>query len=117
MKRIERLYCRNERAVIQARLLPGRETVALVAVGAILVASIHLKFIDDPLTLDYEGPSHIPCSATFRRGDEMGHFQHGSTIIVLTSDRCDLHPNIREGQRIRMGEPLLRRSFLETGPE
>ena len=43
-----------------------------------------------------------------RKGQEMGWFQHGSTIIVLVPKGLSLHESVREGQRIRMGEPLLR---------
>ena len=44
LQRIERLFCRNERAVIHARLARQGHRVALVPVAAILVASIRLHF-------------------------------------------------------------------------
>ena len=37
----------------------------------------------------------------------MGYFQHGSTIVVLATSGLALAPNVREGARIRMGEPLM----------
>src|SRR6185312_6174954 len=45
LKRVERLFCKNERAVLQTRLSSG-EAVTLVPVAAILVASIRLHFLD-----------------------------------------------------------------------
>src|SRR5262245_36419289 len=42
LKRIARLFCQNERAVVSMALRNSNESVTLVAVGAILVASIHL---------------------------------------------------------------------------
>ena len=45
LKRIERLFCKNERAVIRTRLATG-EALTLVPVAAILVASIRLHFLD-----------------------------------------------------------------------
>src|SRR5450631_1707141 len=45
LKRIERLFCKNERAVIRTRLDTG-EILTLVPVAAILVASIRLHFLD-----------------------------------------------------------------------
>ncbi len=45
LKRIERLFCKNERAVIRTRLRSG-EAFTLVPVAAILVASIRLHFLD-----------------------------------------------------------------------
>src|SRR5215475_11563875 len=44
LKRIEKLFCKNERAVIRTRLKSG-EALTLVAVAAILVASIRLHFL------------------------------------------------------------------------
>ncbi|TKW78765.1 MAG: phosphatidylserine decarboxylase, partial [Bradyrhizobium icense] len=45
LKRVERLFCKNERAVIRSRLRTG-EALTLVPVAAILVASIRLHFLD-----------------------------------------------------------------------
>ncbi|MDA4835375.1 phosphatidylserine decarboxylase, partial [Enterobacter hormaechei] len=50
LKRVERLFCRNERAVIEARLKDGTPML-LVPVAAILVASIRLSFLDTQRTL------------------------------------------------------------------
>jgi phosphatidylserine decarboxylase len=60
------------------------------------------------LHLDYRGPAVIPCAAELRKGEEMGWFEHGSTIIVFAPAGCTLATDLREGGRIRMGEPLLR---------
>jgi phosphatidylserine decarboxylase len=108
LKRIERLFCKNERAVIQTTLCGSRESVALVPVAAILVAGIHLHFIDEPLTLAYKGPNRIPCRAAFHKGDEMGYFRHGSTIIVFATGGLVPCERLRPDAVVRMGEPLLR---------
>jgi phosphatidylserine decarboxylase len=108
VKRIERLYCRNERAVIHARLANRHAELVIVAVGAILVASIHLHFVDVPLNLKYRGPNRIACRAVFRKGEELGYFHHGSTIVVVAPPGLGLCENVREGELIRMGAPLLR---------
>jgi phosphatidylserine decarboxylase len=108
LKRIERLFCKNERAVIQTRLLCG-ESLTLVPVAAILVASIRLHFLDVVLNAQSKGPSVFPCEASVRKGDELGWFEHGSTIIVLTPDRFEFCDNVREGARILAGQPLLRK--------
>ena len=49
LKRVERLFCKNERAVLETHLASG-EALTLVPVAAILVASIRLHFLD--LTLN-----------------------------------------------------------------
>jgi phosphatidylserine decarboxylase len=107
LKRIERLFCKNERAVIRMTLAGG-QSVTLVAVAAILVASIRLHCLDDLLDRDYCGCSVIACNCDIRKGDELGWFQHGSTIIVFAPDGFTLCPNVIEGAAIRMGQPLMR---------
>jgi phosphatidylserine decarboxylase len=108
LKRIERLFCKNERAVIQTRLLCG-ESLTLVPVAAILVASIRLHFLDVVLNAQSKGSSVFPCDVSVPKGCELGWFEHGSTIILLTPDRFEFCGNVREGARILAGQPLLRR--------
>jgi len=108
LKRVERLFCRNERAVVRLRLADG-QPVALVAVAAILVASIRLHFLDVLLHLRWRGPHELPCDHCSARGEELGWFEHGSTIIVFAPRGFALCAAAQTGARIRMGEPLLRR--------
>lgn len=108
LKRVERLFCKNERAVIRSRLETG-ETVTLVAVAAVLVASIRLHFLDLLLKAREPGVKVFPCDVGVRKGDELGWFEHGSTIIVLAPDGFAFCDNVRESARIRAGEPLMRR--------
>jgi phosphatidylserine decarboxylase len=105
LKRVERLFCKNERAVIRTRLAATGHKVTLVPVAAILVAGIRLRFLDLPLrSLRHT----IPCDAPFRKGEEMGWFEHGSTIILLAPEGFRLHDDVTEGMTIRCGRPLLR---------
>ena len=106
LKRVERLFCKNERAVIRCRL-PGGALLTLVPVAAILVASIRLRFLDVQLHLKYRGPNNIPCDATLRKGEEMGWFQHGSTMIAFAPPGMRLASGLGQGSVIRMGQPLL----------
>jgi phosphatidylserine decarboxylase len=106
LRRVQRLFCRNERAVLRCRLAASGTPIALVPVAAILVASIRLHCADVLLHLKYRGPNEIPCRARYAKGQEMGWFQHGSTIIALVPKGMSLC--VGEGQRIRMGEPLIR---------
>jgi phosphatidylserine decarboxylase len=108
LKRIERLFCKNERAVLRLTLRASGKTVTLVAVAAILVASIRLHCLEDLLDSRYCGRSVIPCDSPVRKGEELGWFQHGSTIIVFAPDGFELCENVREGATIRMGQPLMR---------
>ncbi|MFI4868265.1 MAG: archaetidylserine decarboxylase [Steroidobacterales bacterium] len=108
LKRIERLFCKNERAVIRCRLAPSGQLLTLVPVAAILVASVRLHFLDVLLHLRYRGPNTIPCDTSLLKGQEMGWFQHGSTIIAFAPEGVTLCADLRQGSVIRMGEPLLR---------
>ena len=49
------------------------------------------------------------CDAQVHKGDELGWFEHGSTIIVLAPEISNSADNVAEGARIRAGEPLLRK--------
>jgi phosphatidylserine decarboxylase len=89
-------------------LAAGGRTVTLVAVAAILVASIRLHCLSQTLNRDYRGRRVIDCGVDVRKGDELGWFEHGSTIIVFAPDGFSLCDNIREGETIRVGQPLLR---------
>ncbi|HEX4553156.1 MAG TPA: archaetidylserine decarboxylase [Xanthobacteraceae bacterium] len=108
LRRIEQLFCKNERAVIRTRLAASRAVVTLVPVAAILVASIRLHCLDVLLSLRRRGPNVIPCASDFRKGEEMGWFEHGSTIVVLARKDFALAGNVRPGSVIRMGQPLMR---------
>ena len=108
LKRIERLFCKNERAVIQIRLAPSGAKVTLVPVAAILVASIRLHFLDVLFHMNYGGQSAIPCHAPLKKGEEMGWFQHGSTIILFAPQGFTLCEGIQEGTTIKMGQALMR---------
>jgi phosphatidylserine decarboxylase len=107
LKRVDRLFCKNERAVLRCRL-PSGQLLTLVPVAAILVASIRLRFLNVLLHLRYRGPNVIPCDAALQRGEEMGWFEHGSTIIVLAPSGLRLMDGVFQGARVQMGQPLLR---------
>ncbi len=107
LKRVERLFCRNERAVIRATLRESGEALTIVPVAAILVASLRLTFADAHLHLRYRGPNEIPCHASLARGQEMGWFEHGSTIILFLPPSFSLAPGIKTGVRVRMGQALM----------
>jgi phosphatidylserine decarboxylase len=107
LARIERLFCKNERAIIRCRL-PAGELLTLVPVAAVLVASIRLHFLDVLLHLRYRGPNLMHCEAMLAKGQEMGWFEHGSTIIAFAPRGFSLCASVRSGERIKMGQPLMR---------
>ena len=107
LARVERLFCRNERAVLRARLDRGGHPIALVPVAAILVASLRLHALDLLLNRRWPGPHELPCHARAGKGQELGWFQHGSTILVFVPPGFALARGIAPGTRIRMGQALM----------
>ncbi len=108
LKRIEKLFCKNERAVIKTQLAHSSHLITLVPVAAILVASIRLHWLDVLLHLQYRGPNVIPCDAHFSKGQEMGWFEHGSTILMFAPKGFSLCDGIATGNSIRMGQALMK---------
>ncbi len=107
LKRVEKLFCKNERALLRVEVGEERYPVALVPVAAVLVASIRLHALSHLLDARYEGPGHIDCDASYTKGQEMGWFQHGSTILVFAPKGFEFAPGIQEGAPLRMGQALL----------
>jgi phosphatidylserine decarboxylase len=106
LKRVHSLFCKNERAIIRCRLNSTGHLITLAPIAAILVASIRLHFLDVLLHLKYRGPNVVACNASLRKGQEMGWFQHGSTIIVFAPRGLSFCDGVRDGSVIRMGQPL-----------
>jgi phosphatidylserine decarboxylase len=106
LRRVARLFCRNERVVVR---VCDRDThFTLVAVAAILVSGIRLEFL--PLQTNGGAPIHqtYSCNTSVTRGERMGWFEHGSTIIVLGPKGTSPVGTLHQGDRIRMGQALLR---------
>ena len=114
LKRIEQLFCRNERAAIRFRRAAMGDALVLVPVAAILVAGLKLGFLDPGIDLRADGDRTIPCAAKVRRGEELGWFEHGSTIVAIAPPGYRLCENVVEGRTIRMGEPLLRLNSISS---
>jgi phosphatidylserine decarboxylase len=111
LRRVERLFCRNERAVLELSLPGVDAALTMVCVASILVASMEIHGAGRVLDLRYDGPTTIDCKGRpVRKGEELGLFRSGSTIVLFVNGPYELVRGIREGQTIRMGEPLLRRT-------
>lgn len=107
LKKVEKLFCKNERAVIELKTKHPNHSITLVPVAAVLVASMKFNFIEETLDLKYKGPNLIDCNGSFDKGDEMGYFQHGSTIIIFATENYQLCEGITQGTSIKMGQALL----------
>jgi len=106
---IDNLFAVNERVVClfdtEFGLMP------VVFVGALLVASIVTQWhgIVAPSynqgikTWSYEN-NPIP----FKKGDDIGHFQFGSTVVTCFPKNCHMNQNLSIEQKIKMGENIAR---------
>jgi phosphatidylserine decarboxylase len=97
---IPRIYERNERAVVRARLIDGREYL-LVLVGASLVGGIHLEALPRDAWVRRDA---VGIETEVAAGDEIGHFAFGSTVVVLLP--AGMASTLAEPGEIRMGETL-----------
>ncbi|MCW2277174.1 archaetidylserine decarboxylase [Heliophilum fasciatum] len=88
------LLARNERVITYLDSPFGQ--VAVVKVGAMIVGSVQLA---------YE-PGEAP-GTRLEKGDELGHFQFGSTVILLFEPgRITWRPGIACGQRVITGQAI-----------
>ncbi len=106
---VERLFARNERLVCHFDTAAG--PMAMVLVGAMVVAGIETVWAGRvappprrPVSIDYLEP---PAEVALERGDEMGRFCLGSTVILLfPRDSVQWGERYRPGTPTRMGELL-----------
>ena len=116
VERVEGLFCINERLTSQIRLADGSE-VLVVKVGATNVGRIGVVYNEDLLTnsgkLSRENKrmDWVPDRLySFERGDELGRFEMGSTVILVVDKKIrERHPDLfksRLGQAVKVGEAL-----------
>ncbi len=117
LRGIDRLFARNERICAYLELDQGdaatpAQPIALVAVGATMVGSVRLTF-DDVRTNVYAGRMERrefgDGAPEFARGEQWGHFEFGSTIIMLVPpDLFEIRPQ-PVGRALTLGEIIGRR--------
>lgn len=105
---VPRLFARNERLVNLFETRHG--PMALVMVGALCVGSLHTTWAGTlpPANrrneLDY---NYAHLDINFRRGEEMGRFDMGSTVILLfPAARMRWQSDLKAGQSVRMGQQI-----------
>jgi phosphatidylserine decarboxylase len=109
VRSVDRLFTRNERVVVFLDS-DAFGPVALVMVGAANVGRMTLSFA--PLATNTGAPAGTvrpPQEILLRRGDELGAFNLGSTVVLLAADGR-LEPLARPGDLVRVNQPLFRRT-------
>ncbi|XP_021446393.2 phosphatidylserine decarboxylase proenzyme, mitochondrial isoform X4 [Oncorhynchus mykiss] len=112
---IKELFCHNERVVLSGEWTHG--FFSLTAVGATNVGSIRIYFDKELRTNSpryskgsYNDFSYLSNNnqegVSMRKGEHLGEFNLGSTIVLLFEAPHDFTFNLKAGQKIRYGEPL-----------
>lgn len=105
---IDRLFARNERIVCEFATAAGR--MVQILVGAFNVGSMATVWAGDVTpraerNIDYR--RYDDAQVRLARGDEMGRFNMGSTVIVLFGrGAVSLEPAIAPGQAVELGQTL-----------
>ena len=108
VRALPNLFARNERVIAQFETEAG--LMALVLVGAINVAAIETVWhglVTPPQrrsmsTVNYPDEQAV----NLAKGDEMGRFNMGSTIIVLMENPVAWRVDMQPGDAVRMGQFL-----------
>ncbi len=106
------LFARNERCVCLFDTDEGQ--MALVLVGAINVSAIETSWHGIVKHREITDYTYSPGDVSLQRGDEMGRFNLGSTVIVLAQKGMEWHEDISAGREIRMGQALGRMTAAGT---
>ncbi len=112
---VPRLFARNERVVCRFDTEVG--PLALILVGAIFVGSMETVWAGQ-ITPPPHGvrPPEPEGPVRLARGEEMGRFNMGSTVILLLPPGAvNWDPEIRPGDPLRMGDALGRLSLKPEG--
>ncbi len=106
---VDALYVKNERLVCHFESPQG--PYALVFVGALNVGSVSLTGVGEVLPRkDHRaGPLPLPASRHYSKGDELGWFNMGSTVVLLyRAGNIDFVDGFCRGAVVRMGERIAR---------
>lgn len=107
---VPRLFARNERVVALFDSEAGR--FAMVLVGAINVAAIETVWaglITPPVKnkiIHRDYPNGSAEAVNLAKGQEMGRFNMGSTVILLMEKNTTWREDLTEGSVVKMGESI-----------
>lgn len=101
---VPQLYVRNERLVTCFSTDIGR--VAVIFIGAMIVSSIQTTWVSQP----YQSPKILAHDFTegprFKKGDELGFFKMGSTVILLFEKNKVSPLSLTCNSEVHLGEKI-----------
>lgn len=102
---VPNLFARNERLICIFETAIG--PMAIILVGAMCVSSIHTVWdpSPQPRKLKFISYAENKNEIYLERGEELGYFKMGSTVIVLfPKNKIDWAPPLNEDSIVRMGQ-------------
>ena len=108
-----RLFAVNERMVFVLDTDFG--TVAVVMVAAFGVGHMSCAFHDIAPHPNYEVTIDLDPAPFVAKGDELGVFHLGSTVVLLTEPGFELAEGLSAEARVEFGQPLLRHTGAGRG--
>jgi phosphatidylserine decarboxylase len=101
---VKGLFTKNERVVTFADSDYGK--LAIVKVGAFIVGSVKVNY-DNKVRKWKKIMKSIIGPVSYKKGDELGHFEFGSTVILLFEDAdFTFADTLNVGTSVRMGEVI-----------
>jgi phosphatidylserine decarboxylase len=109
VRHVPGLFAVNERVSVLIET-PDHGRVAVVLVGAANVGRISLAFSTLMTNTGGAAVHEVPeTPIPIARGDELGAFNLGSTVVLLIADpRLEPASGLEPGELVRMGQPLFR---------
>ena len=106
VKAIPNIFARNERCVCFFETDNG--PMALILVGAINVSAIETVWhgIVKADRGNINQIDYVNSEINLKRGEEMGRFNLGSTVIVLTTNTFKFDSKINAGESVKLGQRL-----------
>ena len=107
VKQIKNLYCKNERLVCNFKNLDSK--FAVIFIAAINVSSIETSWrgeISPPCPKKTITTDYMKKKVMLLKGDEVGMFKSGSTVILLFDKKYKLAESLKKNKLIRVGEKI-----------
>ncbi len=105
VRSIPRIFTRNERVI--CLFATGAGPLAMVMIGAINVAAIETVWsglVTPPKGKKVTDHDYSHTTKRYSKGEEMGRFNMGSTVILLTAGNVEWLSKVRPHQSVKMGE-------------
>lgn len=104
VKEVKGLFTKNERLISNFQY--DNSHYSLVKVGAFIVGSVKVNYENNINYKEKIFIEDIKEDIKFSKGDEIGKFEFGSTIILLFENKIDFSDNIKSGSKINLGEDI-----------